>query len=167
MPPVCSKQHQKEWTYYIDGALKYNYNILMDGTFALDYKKCRENINRSLNKGRGVAIFYLYTNPRIAWTYAKKREYRYGRKISMRTFIKAFFGCRENINNIKKEFGDTIYVVGMKSNYQKGIGEIKVNISNVDEIQKISYTYLSLLLRLIYANILLQRERFLWKRKLQ
>jgi len=49
-----------------DGALKHGYNIIVDGTFALKYEKCEENIRRSLNKNRGVVIFYLYTNPRIA-----------------------------------------------------------------------------------------------------
>jgi predicted ABC-type ATPase len=150
-----------------DGALKHGFNILVDGTFALSYKKCRENIVRSLNKDRGVAIFYLYAHPRIAWTYAKKREYTEGRKIRIITFLKAFYKSRENVNKIKKEFGKNVYIVGIKSNYGlgKGIGEIKVNIESVDEIQKVEYSYISLLVRVLYANMLLQKERTLWSIK--
>lgn len=149
-----------------DGALKYGFNILIDGTFSLNYAKCEENIARSLNRGRSVVIFYLYTHPRVAWTYAKKREYTEGRKITIRTFLKAFFKSRENINKIKEKFGRKVYVVGMKSSYKiKGVPEIKVNIRNVDEIQKIDYSYISLLARVIYANILLQKGRILWSIK--
>ena len=150
-----------------DGALKYGYNILIDGTFSLNYEKCEENISRSLKRNRGVVIFYLYTNPRVAWTYAKKREYTEGRKIAIKTFLKAFFESRENINKIKKKFGDEVYIVGMKSNYgnRGGVGEIKVNITNVDEIQEVNYTYISLLARVLYANMLLQRNRILWNIK--
>jgi predicted ABC-type ATPase len=116
-----------------DGALKNKCNILVDGTFSLPYEKCRENVARSLKKGRGVAIFYLYTHPRVAWTYAKKREYTDGRKTKANFFLKAFYKSRENVDRIKKEFGKDVYVVGIKSNYGylKGIGEIKVNINNV------------------------------------
>ena len=145
-----------------DGALKNGYNIIIDGTFALNYEKCEENIRRSINKGRGVAIFYLYTNPKVAWMYAKKREYTEGRKISMAAFIRSFFKSRENVNRIKRKFNNQVYVVGMKSNYRKGLAEIKVNIKNVDEIQKIEYSYISLFLRVMYGNILIQKERLLW-----
>ncbi|HDZ85822.1 MAG TPA: hypothetical protein ENH35_04740 [Candidatus Moranbacteria bacterium] len=108
-----------------------------------------------------------YTHPRVAWTYAKKREYTEGRKISIRTFIRTFYKSRENVNRIKKKFGARVYVVGIRSNYRyrEGIGEVKVNINNVDEIQKIEYTYCSLFARAIYVNILLQGERVLWRIK--
>lgn len=146
-------------------ALKKKLNILIDGTFA-NFEKSREDISRSLKRNRSVVIFYLYTNPRVAWSYAKKRQYVEGRKIGILVFIKAFFKCRENINKIKKEFGNQVYIVGMKSNYRKGVAEYKVNIKDVDEIQKIDYNYISLLVRVIYANILLQKERlFLWRKK--
>ena len=145
-----------------DGALKEGCNILIDGTFALDHHKCEENISRSLKRGRSVVIFYLYTNPRVAWTYAKEREYTEGRKIKMKTFIRAFYKSRENINKIKQKFGSEVYAVGMKSNYHKGIKEIKVDIQNVDEIQKVGYTRFSLWLRVLYANMLLKKERIIW-----
>lgn len=142
-----------------DNALRYGYNILVDGTFALRYEKCRKNIARSVKEERGVVIFYVYTNPKVAWGYAKKREYTEGRKIKILTFIRAFFDARNNINKIKSEFGDKVYVVGMINNYRKGFSDFKLDITRVDEIKKIEYSFLSLLLRIIRANIQLQLER--------
>jgi UDP-N-acetylglucosamine kinase len=148
-----------------DGALKYGYNIIVDGTFALKYKKCEENIQRSLNKNRAIIIFYVFANPSVAWMYAKKREYTEGRKISAYAFIRSFFKARENVNKIKHKFGQRVYVVGLKSNYKEGLSKIKVDIKNVDEIQKVGYTCKSLFLKVMYANILLTKERLLWSIK--
>jgi len=148
-----------------DNSLKRKYNIIVDGTFSLSYKKCRENIARSLNKNRPVGIIYLYTDPKVAWTYAKKREYTEGRKIRIRTFVKSFFKSRDNINKIKNEFGKEVYISGIRSNYGN-IGEkseVRADIASVDEIKKIDYNYLSLWMIILYANILLQIDR-LWKK---
>lgn len=148
-----------------DKALKYNYSIIIDGTFALNYEKCRTNIKRSLDRKRQVIMFYLYSNPRVAWEYSKIREYKTGRRIKMGVFIDCFFQCRENIDRIKEEFGEKVYLVGMKSNYKKGFADIRLNMRAVDEIQEIRYTRWSLLLRLVYSNVLLSKEKFLWNAK--
>lgn len=147
-----------------DKALKNKFNLFVDGTFALHYDSCKDNIVQNINKDRDIAIFYLYTHPGVAWQYAKKRQYTEGRKVSIRFFIRSFFDARKNVNRIKEEFGDRVSLIGVKSNYGCSIGSdiVRVNIDSVDEIQKIEYTYFSLFLRIVYANILLQKQRFLW-----
>ncbi len=55
-----------------DHVLRKNFNVIMDGTFA--YGNVNENIQRSLDRGREVEIYYIYQDPKIAWEYTKKRE---------------------------------------------------------------------------------------------
>lgn len=148
-----------------DRALKKNFNIIVDGTFSLEYEKCRTNISRSIARRRPIVIFYVYTNPKVAWMYAKIREYTEGRKITIPVFVKSFFKCRENIDQIKGEFGEKVYLVGLISNYKKGVKETKVDMQRVDDIKKIGYSKFSLYLMVYSANLRLQRERILWKIK--
>lgn len=149
-----------------DSALKNSFNIIVDGTFSRKYAECKKSVEENLNKNRRVVIIYLYTHPKIAWTLAKKREHTERRKIGLRVFMKAFFGARRNVDRIKKEFGDKVYIVGMRNDYSRisgiGVGEIKVDIANVDMIQKIGYGRWSLLLRIMYVTLVLLRERILW-----
>jgi hypothetical protein len=57
-----------------------------------------------LDKGRKVAIFYIYQDPLIAWKFTQIREKVEGRYIPKEAFIDAFFNAKENVEKMKKEF---------------------------------------------------------------
>ncbi|MBI3255577.1 MAG: zeta toxin family protein [Candidatus Andersenbacteria bacterium] len=56
-----------------DLALEKSYNAILDGTFA--YYDVLQNIQRSLDRGRKVEIFFVYQSPYHAWGFTKKRGF--------------------------------------------------------------------------------------------
>lgn len=127
----------------LDCVLKNQQDFILDATF-VDYAKSYQNINRSLNKNRKVAIIYIYQDPIIAWDFTKKREVVEGRKVPKQAFIKAFFEAKENVNKAKKEFGNKIELWLITKNFTQGVENTYFNIDNVDNYIKIEYTPQSL-----------------------
>ncbi len=121
-----------------DYVLKHKQNMLLDGTFA-NYKKERDNIQRSINKRRPIIIFYLYQDPVIAWDFTKKREKLEGRFIPKEAFIESFFKAKENANATKKEFGKDVTLHLVIKNFSNGIEKIEFNIQSIDNYLKIKY----------------------------
>lgn len=109
-----------------------------------DYGKSYQNISRSLNKDRKVAIIYICQDPIIAWNFTKKREALEGRRVPKQTFIKAFFEAKENVNKAKEEFGNRIELWLITKNFEQGVENTYFNIDNIDNYIKIEYTPQSL-----------------------
>lgn len=92
-----------------DCALKNKQSFVFDGTLSkLDIS--RKNIQRSLDKKRFVQIVYVYQEPLQAWNFVKAREIKDGRKVPKEAFIEGYFMARENVNRLKKEFGNKVKV---------------------------------------------------------
>ncbi len=127
----------------LDCVLGNKQDFVLDATFA-DYEKARTNILRCINKKRKVGIVYLYQDPIVAWEFTQKREALEGRKIPLEMFIKAFFEAYENVNKIKKEFGNQVELWLIVKNLEQGIEKTYFNIDNVDSYIKIDYTTQSL-----------------------
>ncbi|TCT01459.1 zeta toxin [Pseudofulvimonas gallinarii] len=71
----------------------------------------------------------------LAWKFVQAREAAEGRRIELRTFIDQYFGAREVVNRIKREFGSVMQVdLLMKNNdnsnrfYRAGIDQIDSHI---------------------------------------
>ena len=77
-----------------DHALANKQNFVFDGTLS-NLEKSRENIRRSLKRGRLVQLIYVYQNPLQAWEFVKAREKRDGRHIPKESFIDQYFRARE------------------------------------------------------------------------
>lgn len=92
-----------------DYALKRKQSYIFDGTFT-NVKRARENIQRSLNKGREVFIVYVYQNPIQAWKFVQARATTDGRVVPKDAFIDKYFMARTNVNLLKEEFGKQIKV---------------------------------------------------------
>lgn len=92
-----------------DLVLENNQNFIFDGTLS-NLERSRENIKRSLGKKRSVQIVYVYQEPIQAWNFVKARESRDGRNIPKDAFIEQYFLARENVNTLKREFGEAIQV---------------------------------------------------------
>ncbi|SRR3989339_441677 len=92
-----------------DYCLDNEISFLHDGTFG-NYDTMKKIVKRSIQSGREVQIYYLYLDPLKAWEFTKAREYLEGRNIVKEKFIEQFFKSKENVNKIKKEFGDKVKI---------------------------------------------------------
>ena len=122
-----------------DFALKNKQSFVFDGTFSR-LEIARENIQRSLKRGRFVQIFYVYQDPLQAWNFVQKRELQEGRRIEKDHFIRQYFAARDNVNLLKKEFGDQIQVDLLVKNIDGSDQYYKENIDIVDNYVKERYT---------------------------
>ena len=118
---------------------KNNVSFLHDGTFG-NYETMRRMVNKSLNAGREVQIFYIYLDPLVAWEFTKAREYFEGRNIVEENFIEQFFSSRENVEKIKKEFGNKVKIHCVLKNNQGDVEEIGLNISDIDKFMQSQYS---------------------------
>lgn len=126
-----------------DYVLQKKKPVIIDGTltnFDLSYK----NIKRSLDKGRRVAIFYIYQDPLIAWNFTQIREKVEGRYIPKWAFIDAFLNAKKNVEKMKKEFGNKIDVYVVKKNFNNDLSEIYEmdgsSHSSIDEMLDFKYS---------------------------
>ncbi|MBU6431263.1 MAG: zeta toxin family protein [Patescibacteria group bacterium] len=110
----------------------------MDGTLA-NCDKAISNIKRSLDKDREVSIFFVYQEPLIAWEFTQKREKIEHRNIPKESFIKEFNDSKENVNKIKKYFGNKIHLNLIIKNYKYNTEQIESDVDNVDRF--INKTY--------------------------
>ncbi|MCF7830943.1 zeta toxin family protein [Candidatus Gracilibacteria bacterium] len=124
-----------------DHVLKTHKNFILDATFS-HYKLCRKNIARALkpSRERKIFIFYVYQDPKLAWEFTKAREYKEGRHIRKKDFIRSFLDTPVVINKIKSEFGSKIKLhLFIKNNDNIGIEKFHMNISNIDSYIKERY----------------------------
>lgn len=121
-----------------DYALDKNFNVILDGTFA--YGDALKNIERSLEHGRKIEIYFVYQDPIQAWDFTKKREELEKRKVSKEVFIDAFFKSRENVNLAKENFQDRIELHLIIKDFKKNIERLELNIQKVEYYLKKRYT---------------------------
>ena len=105
-----------------DLVLRKKQSFVFDSTFAR-YEKAVDNVNRSLEKGRPISIFYLYQEPEIAWRFTQAREAAEGRNIPKTAFIDQFLSARETIGKIFNAFKDKITIRLVKKDFEKNIVE--------------------------------------------
>jgi UDP-N-acetylglucosamine kinase len=98
-----------------DHALEKKQSFILDGTFSKS-RKAKENIIRSLDKGRPTFIFYVYDDPESAWGFTQARELGEGRNIPKDAFIKEFLGARATVEEMITEFGEKIGVLLVRKN---------------------------------------------------
>jgi UDP-N-acetylglucosamine kinase len=114
-----------------DYALSNRQSFVFDGTFT-NLQRARENIGRSLAKGRFVQVIYVYQDPLQAWQFVKARELKDGRRVPCESFIHQYFQARENVNILKREFGNKIKVDLVVKNIDGTDFSYKENIDVID-----------------------------------
>ena len=107
-----------------DLALKRKISFLLDGTFANE-DIARQNIERSLKRGRDVFVMFIYQSPQIAWDFVQRREEVEGRRVFADKFAQKFCASYAVVNKMKAEFGDKI--------------TLSMVIKNIDNIGNRSY----------------------------
>lgn len=124
-----------------DYCLENSFSAILDGTFA--YADHIANIERSLQRGRFVNIWFVYQDPIQAWKITKARENEQGRVVPMDVFIRSYFGSQNNVNEAKVKFGEAIQLNFILKNFEEGeknLGKLKANIIKVDSYIPKSYT---------------------------
>ncbi len=124
-----------------DYVLKKKKSFILDGTFSnFDFSK--NNVQRSLKRNRLVVIVYLYQDPLVAWDFTKKRELQDHRNIPKAAFIEELFAAKENVNKIKKKFGQKVllWLIERDLNQPEVIKQSQINIDSVDNHISVSYT---------------------------
>jgi len=129
--PVFQTATTKAVNILFDSANKKGQNVLLDGTFT--YSGWKDNVERSVNKGRYIEIYYLHQDPVVAWNFVKERESKQGRAVPKEVFIDAYLRSAKNVNRAKDLFGSRITVNFVKNNYQKSVKEIVVDVVHIDD----------------------------------
>lgn len=92
-----------------DAVLKHRQSVLMDTTFT-PYAMAKDNVERSVRKGRQVIILYIYQKPDLAWKFTKARELVEGRIIPREAFIRQFLDAPRCVEKMLGEFQDHVAV---------------------------------------------------------
>lgn len=121
-----------------DLVLHNSQSFILDGMLS-HYPKAKANIQRSLDKNRGVIIFYLFQLPEVAWKFTKDREKKEGRNISKEMFIEGFLGAIDTIRNIVENFSPKDVSVFMVTkdyirNEVKEIALFDAGANNIDKL---------------------------------
>lgn len=122
-----------------DAALSQKQNFIFDGTFS-NLNKARENIQRSIKRARTVEIVYVYQDPLLAWSFVEQREKVEGRKIQKDKFITQYFQAHNNVNLLKKEFGNQVRVDLVIKNIDNSDLMYHANIDIIDNHLPEKYT---------------------------
>jgi|SRR3989344_5670079 len=125
-----------------DLALSHHQNFIFDGTFSR-YEKAVDNINRSLNKGRSVIVFYIYQRPELAWKFTQARETAEGRNIPKDAFIQQFLGAWQTVNRISTEFHGRVAIFIVQKDLEKNEVGTTVKMSpgsQIDDFLQEHYT---------------------------
>lgn len=118
-------------------------NAIIDGTF-MNKEKSMSNIERSLNKGRKVEIYYVFQEPCQAWEFTKAREKIEGRAVPQNSFVQAFLLARKNVNDAKLKFGHKINLNVVVKNFDANAHNIYLNVNSIDEVLKNKYDKIQL-----------------------
>ena len=118
--------------------LKRSMNMVLDGTFA--YAGSLDNVKRSLKKDRKTVIYFLYQEPEMSWEFTKKREAVEHRKVLKDVFIEAYFKSKENVDQVKKHFGNDIELNLIIKNFEARLEKLEIGINKVDDYLDWVYT---------------------------
>lgn len=121
-----------------DYVLEKKLNAVIDGTFA--YAKVSENIERALKHGRSVTIYYIFQEPELAWQFTQAREQVEGRRVSLEVFAHAFIKARENVEMVKKNFGERVELDVVKRDLVKNEEELFENVVDLVKLFPKTYT---------------------------
>lgn len=115
------------------------YDFIMDGTFAGN--SATQNIERAVNHGYTVKIFYIHQDPLVAWKYTRAREKVEHRAIDRDGFVGSYYRTFDNLRKVGREFGARASMDIIIKNDKNGIKTIKnnVNVSDIDQYVIIEY----------------------------
>jgi adenylylsulfate kinase-like enzyme len=114
-----------------DLALDQGQSFILDGTLS-NLDRARQNVQRSLGRKREVTVLYVYQSPLLAWLFVQAREAEEGRHILPERFIDQYFGARDVVNALKREFGPKIQVDLLLKPNDNVVKLVRVGIDEID-----------------------------------
>ncbi|WP_026959628.1 zeta toxin family protein [Aliagarivorans taiwanensis] len=115
-----------------DLALKQSVSFILDTTLS-NYAKAKENIERSLKRGRKVTILFVYQAPEQAWGFVQAREAVEGRRVPAEVFVAQFLSSQLTANQLKAEFGSAITLDLLVKNVDGSNRLYHANVTGVDQ----------------------------------
>jgi len=124
----------------LDTCLKNSQPFILDGLLA-DYDKAQDNIDRCLKRKRLVMIFYIYQDPKVAWTFTQEREKQEGRHISKKVFVHGFVKARKVVQKLKDTYGPRITANVFEKDYNNENKKIWTDVEDIDTCGILEYGY--------------------------
>ena len=125
---------QKAVTFLVheihSAALKAGVSFVLDGTFS-NFDTQQQNIERSLKRGRTVAVVYVYQTSEVAWRFIQTREKTEGRSVPKAEFLRKSQESVNVVNEIKAHFGAKIH---LNLVIKDGNGNDKFRHANIDTL---------------------------------
>ena len=121
--------------YCIDNDLSF----LLDGTFGSQFSTFNKMIKKLLKQERKIIIFFIYSNPLVAWDFTQKRECVEGRNVTKEIFISQYLKAIDNVRRVKEKFGDKIDLNCVLKDDKNEVKEIFYNEPTIDKILKLVY----------------------------
>lgn len=119
-----------------DYVLENSKHFVFDSTFS-NYQRGKENIERSLSRGRSVEIYYVFQYPKIAWLFTQVRAQLYGRHISKEAFIKSFLRPKDVVNRVKEDFGDKITLYAVQKSTSSEVSHVEPENLSDSELKEL------------------------------
>src|SRR3989344_5648190 len=135
---LFQKAATKGVNFLYDYVCKNSLNVIIDGTFA--YADPIENIKRSLKHNRNIEIYFLYQDPVISWKFTKIREKKEFRNVPKDIFINAYVKSIENVNTVKKNFGNKIKLNLVIKDFTKGSQTLYLDAMSLEKLLPKLYT---------------------------
>jgi len=104
---IFQKPASKGFSKLFDYAIKNSFSLILDSNLS-NLSQAIDNLERLLNKGYKIEIFYLYNDPSICFEYATKREVITNRKVPYNIFVQSNINSYTTIVALKTLFEDRI-----------------------------------------------------------
>jgi len=101
------KPASKGFSKLFDYAVKKGLSIILDSNLS-NISKAVENIDRLINKGYTIELYYLYNDPAVCYEYAIKREVVTNRKVPYDIFVKSNIDSFHTVISIKQQYNGKI-----------------------------------------------------------
>lgn len=121
-----------------DRALKRDVSFILDSTLA-SFDKAKDNIQRSLKRGRYVLIIFVYQEPEQAWCLVKAREVVEGRRVPEEVFVNQFIESQSVVSRLKRMFGDQIDIIFIEKNIDGNNERPHFNVTDIDALLRKKY----------------------------
>lgn len=121
-----------------DRALKRDVSFILDSTLA-SFDKAKDNIERSLKRGRYVLIIFVYQEPEQAWCLVKAREVVEGRRVPEEVFVNQFIESQSVVSRLKRMFGDQIDIIFIEKNIDGNNERPHFNVTDIDALLRKKY----------------------------
>ena len=114
-----------------DEVLKAKLDFVMDGT--LSHSNALDNINRALDKGYKVKVYFIHQDPMIAWQFTVDRELIEHRSIDQDKFIETYYKLHDNMRKLQETDKNVTISIILKDKDNR-VGQQFEDVKNIYDI---------------------------------